>query len=69
MSEERGSIMSDEEQATEGAKHLRVAQRAYELYEKRGREDGYEHQDWLQAEQEVLRLPSTDPPDESITGE
>jgi len=28
--------------------------RAYELYEQRGREEGYELDDWLQAEIEVL---------------
>jgi CheY-like chemotaxis protein len=30
-----------------------VARRAYELYEARGRHDGGEVQDWLQAEQEI----------------
>ncbi len=28
--------------------------RAYELYEERGREDGHEVEDWLQAEGEIL---------------
>ncbi len=28
--------------------------RAYELYEARGREDGHEVEDWLQAEGEIL---------------
>ena len=28
--------------------------RAYELYESRGREDGHQVEDWLQAEGEVL---------------
>lgn len=31
-----------------------IRARAYELYEKRGREDGLAQQDWLQAEAEVL---------------
>jgi Protein of unknown function (DUF2934) len=31
-----------------------IAQRAYELYEQRGRQDGFAVQDWLQAEQEWL---------------
>ncbi len=31
-----------------------IRQRAYELYEKRGREDGHAEQDWLRAEAEVL---------------
>jgi hypothetical protein len=30
-----------------------IAQRAYELYCERGREDGHDLGDWLQAEQEV----------------
>jgi DNA-binding transcriptional regulator GbsR (MarR family) len=31
-----------------------IRQRAHELYEERGREDGYAEQDWLHAETEVL---------------
>jgi outer membrane protein TolC len=34
---------------------LKIAQRAYELYEQRGRQDGFALQDWLQAEQELTR--------------
>ena len=30
-----------------------VRSRAYELYERRGREDGHELNDWLQAESEI----------------
>lgn len=30
-----------------------VRQRAYELYEQRGRQDGFDQQDWLQAEAEL----------------
>jgi DUF2934 family protein len=30
-----------------------IRQRAYELYEERGKEDGHELDDWLQAESEV----------------
>lgn len=33
-----------------------TAQRAYELYEQRGRQDGFALQDWLQAKQEVAHL-------------
>lgn len=33
-----------------------IAQRAYELYEQRGRRDGFALQDWLQAEQELAHL-------------
>jgi outer membrane protein TolC len=32
-----------------------IAQRAYELYEQRGRQNGFAMQDWLQAEQELTR--------------
>jgi hypothetical protein len=31
-----------------------IRERAYELYESRGRESGHDEQDWLRAEQEVL---------------
>jgi len=30
-----------------------IRQRAYELYEQRGRRDGHQVEDWIQAEQEV----------------
>jgi Protein of unknown function (DUF2934) len=33
----------------------RIRQRAYELYELRGREDGHDFDDWLTAEWEVAR--------------
>ncbi len=33
--------------------HDRIKERAYELYESRGRENGNEEQDWLRAEQEI----------------
>jgi hypothetical protein len=29
--------------------------RAYELYEKRGREDGHDEEDWLRAEEEITQ--------------
>ncbi len=32
----------------------KIAKRAYELYEKRGKQDGYAAQDWEQAEREIL---------------
>ncbi|MGI9104462.1 MAG: DUF2934 domain-containing protein [Terriglobales bacterium] len=31
-----------------------IRARAYELYEKRGRQDGFSQDDWLQAETEIL---------------
>ena len=33
-----------------------IRQRAYQLYEARGREDGHEQDDWLQAEVEILAV-------------
>lgn len=33
----------------------RIAKRAYELYEQRGRQDGRELEDWLEAEEIVMR--------------
>ena len=32
-----------------------IAQRAYELYEARGYVDGFDVEDWLQAEQEIVQ--------------
>jgi len=31
-----------------------IRERAYELYESRGREPGHDEQDWLRAEQEIV---------------
>ena len=31
-----------------------IRRRAYELFEQRGRQDGFHEQDWLQAESEIL---------------
>jgi hypothetical protein len=32
---------------------VQIRQRAYEIYEERGRTAGHEHEDWIQAEREV----------------
>jgi hypothetical protein len=32
-----------------------IRERAYELYESRGREPGQEEQDWLRAERDILK--------------
>ncbi len=37
--------------------HDRIRERAYELYESRGRENGKDEQDWLRAEQEIRTHP------------
>lgn len=34
--------------------HGRIAALAYQIYEQRGREDGPELEDWLEAEQKIL---------------
>ncbi len=39
--------------AKDSGLYERIAQRAYELYEQRGRQAGYELDDWLQAEREI----------------
>jgi hypothetical protein len=36
-----------------------VARRAFELYCERGGQDGYDIQDWLQAERELRQIAST----------
>ena len=44
----------------------RVRQRAYELYEGRGRQHGHDREDWLQAEAEILdreTAPTTETPE------
>ena len=39
---------------TNGDLEAAIRLRAYELYEKRGRQDGLHNEDWLRAESEVL---------------
>ena len=34
--------------------HEMICTRAYEIYQQRGREDGHDREDWLQAEREIL---------------
>jgi hypothetical protein len=34
--------------------HDQIRERAYELYELRGRQDGFSEQDWLEAERQML---------------
>ena len=43
-----------------------IAQRAHELYEQRGRQDGFALQDWLQAEQELSRRAEDLPKDQFL---
>jgi hypothetical protein len=37
--------------------YQQIAARAYQLYLERGRQDGHEVDDWLQAEYELMQLP------------
>ena len=48
--------LSTEETTRKNAEilHELIAQRAYEIYEARGCVDGFDEQDWLQAEGELL---------------
>jgi hypothetical protein len=39
---------------TTAPSHDRIRERAYELYESRGREPGQDGQDWFSAEQEII---------------
>lgn len=36
--------------------HTRIAALAYQLYEQRGRQDGHDVEDWIQAEQRILAI-------------
>jgi Protein of unknown function (DUF2934) len=38
-----------------GVSESTIRERAYELYESRGREPGHDEQDWLRAEQEIIK--------------
>jgi hypothetical protein len=40
--------------------HDTIERRAYELYEQRGREDGHDWDDWLQAEREIATPEAVD---------
>jgi hypothetical protein len=42
--------------ADTGPSQHRIRERAYELYEGRGREPGQDEQDWFRAEREILNL-------------
>jgi hypothetical protein len=47
-------------------RHLRIAQRAYQLYEARGQRDGHALEHWVQAEREIR---SADVPEHPVTEE
>jgi hypothetical protein len=54
------SLLRAPNQTTESTSKLQeqIRRRAYELYEQRGRNDGYELSDWLQAESELTQQTS-----------
>ncbi len=54
------SLLRATNPTTESASNLQeqIRRRAYELYEQRGRNDGYELNDWLQAESEMTQQTS-----------
>jgi hypothetical protein len=52
--------------ATETFNHQQIQLRAYELYEQRGREDGHDLEDWLQAETEIVMQEVARSPIDSI---
>ena len=52
----RDAMVQDTERVAipaDGEAHDRIARRAYELFEARGRQDGYDVDDWLAAEREL----------------
>ena len=48
-----GNGVASQTQLGEGLEE-QIRQRAYELYEERGRQDGFQQEDWSRAEAEVL---------------
>ena len=49
---------------------LRVSMRAYEIWEKQGRPDGLEHENWLEAESEIrAEMEKAGPDSETNQGE
>ena len=54
VEEEEASLdASLDTQAVTGKEETNIATLAYALYEQRGREDGYDLDDWLEAEQRI----------------
>jgi hypothetical protein len=48
-----GASESDSERPLASLRELEIRTRAYEIYLERGRQPGYELEDWLQAEREL----------------
>jgi hypothetical protein len=49
--------MTNQDEAERRRREL-IEERAYQLYEARGRFDGLDEEDWLQAEREIDNLPA-----------
>lgn len=49
------ALASTPNEVLDGVLERLIRQRAHQLYEQRGCQDGFAERDWLQAEQEVLR--------------
>jgi len=47
----------DPVQSNDGDRNEQIAQLAYQYWENRGREDGFDLEDWLRAEQELAPPP------------
>jgi hypothetical protein len=45
---------TDSERPLASSRELEIRTRAYEIYLQRGRQPGYELEDWLQAERELI---------------
>jgi hypothetical protein len=57
LSERRNGVNQDE---AERKRHALIQRRAYEIYQSRGGQHGFDEEDWLQAEIEVDGLRSDD---------
>jgi hypothetical protein len=55
MKNQNPSLSEETELSDTDLLRRHIALRAYQLYEERGYVDGFDLQDWLQAEREILR--------------
>jgi hypothetical protein len=54
MENQASTLTRETELSDTDLQHQCIALRAYELYEARGHVDGFDVEDWLQAEREIL---------------
>lgn len=50
----RREAQTDDDRGQTNQVRPRIAQRAYELYAQRGHAHGYDREDWLEAERQIL---------------